>query len=121
MPLTFAQKLAQTRDYAQNNQTGVDSQEVYNEALLDSINKISPNGANTNSATATVATTSGSIISGYVGVSFTTSSDFIGNILGAAIAANTTVNINAELGAKLQTINYDITFGSITIILLSRP
>ena len=34
MPLTFAQKLAQTRNYTQDNQLGVDSQEVYNEGIL---------------------------------------------------------------------------------------
>ena len=121
MPLDFATKLAQTRNYTQTNQTGVDSQEVYNEALLDSINKISPNGTNTNTAQATTAIATGSVSSGFVAVSFITSSDFVGDILGATVAANTSINISAEVGARLLPINYTITTGSILIITLSRP
>lgn len=121
MPLTFAEKLSQTRTYTQTNQTGVDSQEVYNEAILDSINKISPNGTNTNTAQATTAITTGTVNSGFVSVSFVTSSDFVGTILGATVAANTSVNISAEVGARLLPLNYTITTGSILIITLARP
>jgi hypothetical protein len=119
--MNFATKLAQTRNYTQTNQNGVDSQEVYNEALLDSINKISPNGLNTNTATAEVAVAPGSVPLGFVGVSFSTDATFVGTILGATIAANTTVNINAEIGATLTEINYTVTAGSVLIIKLARP
>ena len=39
--MDFSTKLAQTRLYAQNNQTGVDSQEVYNEGILQALDLIS--------------------------------------------------------------------------------
>lgn len=121
MPLTFAQKLAQTRTFTQTNQLGVDSQEVYNEAILDSINKISPNGLGTNTPQATTAVTTGSVASGKVAVSLTTSSDFIGTILGATVTANTSINLSAEIGSTLLSIAYTITTGSILIVTISRP
>lgn len=121
MPLTFAEKLAQTRTYTQTNQTGVDSQEVYNEAILDSINKISPNGTNTNTAQASVAITTGTVSSGFVSVSLTTSSTFSGTILGAAVDPNTSINLNAEIGARLLPVAYTIITGSILIVTISRP
>lgn len=120
MPLTFAQKLSQTRAYTQTNQLGVDSQEVYNEAILTALDGISPTGLGTNSVTAEVVTITGSVISGLVGVSFITDSTFVGQIAGATIGANTSINITPEVGKTLQTIAYTITTGSLTIIKLNR-
>ena len=120
MPLTFSQKLAQTRTYTQTNQNGVDSQEVYNEAILTALDGISPTGLSTNSVTAEVVTTNGSTISGLVGVSFITDATFVGQIAGATVSANTTVNITPEVGKTLQSIAYTITGGSMTIIKLNR-
>ena len=118
--MNFATKLAQTRTYTQTNQNGVDSQEVYNEAILTALDGISPTGLATNSVTAEVVTTNGSTISGLVGVSFITDSTFVGQIAGATIAASTTVNITPEVGKTLQAIAYTITTGNLTIIQLNR-
>lgn len=121
MPLTFDQKLSQTRTYTQTNQLGVDSQEVYNEAILQALNSISPIGTYTNGLTITVANTSGTTVANNVSVSFITDSTFVGTIQGASIPANTTVNITAEAGATLQAIAYTVTAGSVTILVLNRP
>jgi hypothetical protein len=121
MPLTFDQKLSQTRAYTTLNQLGVDSQEVYNEAILQALDSISPIGTYTNGLTITVATTSGTTIANNVSVAFITSSTFVGTIQGAVIGASTTINISAETGATLQAIPYTITAGSITILVLNRP
>jgi predicted phage tail protein len=119
--MNFATKLAQTRVYTTTNQGGVDSQEVYNEAILQSLDAISPTGAGTNSVAAETTAVSGSTISGLVGVSFITDATFTGSIAGAAVAANTTVNITPEVGSTLSAIAYIITTGNITIIKLNRP
>ena len=121
MPLTFDQKLAQTRLYTTTNQLGVDSQEVYNEGILQALDAISPTGGGTNSVAAETTGASGSTISGLVGVSFITDATFTGSIAGAAVAANTTVNITPEVGSTLSAIAYIITTGNITIIKLNRP
>jgi hypothetical protein len=120
MPLSFDQKLSQTRTYTQDNQLGVDSQEVYNEALLQAIENNGTSGTSLNNATAEVATVSGATAPNFVSVSFLTSSTFSGTILGAAVPANTSININAENGALLQPIDYTIAAGSILITKLAR-
>ena len=119
--MNFATKLAQTRVYTTTNQGGVDSQEVYNEAILQSLDAISPTGGGTNSVAAETTGVSGSTISGLVGVSFITDATFTGSIAGAAVAANTTVNITPEIGSTLSAIAYIVTTGNITIIKLNRP
>jgi hypothetical protein len=119
--MNFATKLAQTRVYTTTNQGGVDSQEVYNEAILQSLDAISPTGGNTNTAEANVVVGSGSVAAGFVSVSFVTDAAFVGTILGATIAANTTINITAETGALLTGLLYTITAGSMTILTLDRP
>jgi hypothetical protein len=119
--MNFSTKLAQTRVYTTTNQNGVDSQEVYNEGILQALDAISPTGAGTNSVTAETTAVSGSTISGLVGVSFITDATFTGQIAGAAVAANTTVNISPEVGATLSAIAYIVTTGSVTIIKLNRP
>jgi len=119
--MDFSTKLAITRAYTVGNQNGVDAQEVYDEAILQALQGISPTGANTNTASSIVAVATGSVIAGYVSVSFVTSSTFSGTILGSTIGANTTINITAETGATLTAMNYTITTGSITIITLQRP
>jgi len=119
--MNFAQKLSQTRAFTTTNQQGVDSQEVYNEGILQSLDKISPSGANTNTAAASVAVASGSVPLGFVSVSFITSATFTGTILGATIGANITINISAENGATLNELLYTISAGSITILTLARP
>lgn len=119
--MNFATKLSQTRTYTTTNQNGVDSQEVYNEAILQSLDAISPTGAGTNTAAASVAVASGSVAAGFISVSFITDATFSGTILGATIAASTTINISAESGATLTELLYTIAAGSITILTLKRP
>ncbi len=119
--MNFATKLAQTRVYTTTNQGGVDSQEVYNEAILQSLDAISPTGAGTNTAAASIAVASGSVPLGFVSVSFITDAAFSGTILGVTIAASTTVNISAESGATLNELLYTIAAGTITILTLARP
>jgi len=121
MPLTFNQKLAQTRTYTQTNQLGVDSQEVYNEAILQALDLIGPGGTGLNTPTAEVVTGTGIVPEGFVAVSLFTSTDFVGTILGASVPASTTVNINAEVGATLTQVPYVVSAGNILVVKLARP
>jgi hypothetical protein len=119
--MDFSTKLAQTRVYTTTNQNGVDSQEVYNEAILQALDGISPTGANTNSVTAQVVTGSGNTVGGILSASFITDASFVGTIAGATISASTTINITAENGATLQPIAYTVTAGSMIVLILNKP
>jgi len=119
MPLTFAQKLAQTRTYTTTNQLGVDSQEVYNEGILQALDVLTPTYFE-NNVQSEIVTTSGSVSDDYFSVSFITSNDFVGTIFTSIIGPNTTINLTAENGANLTGLDYTISVGSITIIRLIR-
>lgn len=119
--MNFLEKAASVRGSVTSTNNSINNTDVYDELILQSLNAISPTGANTNTAAANIAVASGSVALGFVSVSFITSATFTGTILGATIAANTTVNISAESGATLNELLYTITSGSITILTLSRP
>jgi hypothetical protein len=122
--MNFATKLAQTRVYTTTNQGGVDSQEVYNEGILQALDEINadiPSLFSENLAQAQIVTTSGTITgAAFFSISLITSNDFVGTILGVTIAANTTINLTAESGATFTEILYTITTGTITILTLTR-
>jgi len=119
--MDFETKLAQTRDYTTTNQLGVDSQEVYNEGILQALDGISPTGNRVNGVFGDIYSSSDSIGAGYVSISFITSADFDGTIFSVAILPNTTINVTAETGATLDEISFTITTGTITAIILNRP
>lgn len=117
--MDFSTKLAQTREFTTTNQIGVDSQEVYNEGILQALDVLAPLSF-FNEVEAEIVTTTGFVSNDYFSASFITSGDFIGTIFGVTIAANTTINVTAENSANLTSLNYTISVGSITIIKLRR-
>lgn len=70
-------------------------------------------GINTPSITAAVA--SGSVAAGAKSVSFSSSSDFIGTILGISFPANMSQGFSAEFGKILAAIPYTVSAGTLVI------
>jgi hypothetical protein len=112
--MDFSTKLAQTRTYTQDNQLGVDSQEVYNEAILQAVETTNPT-SNTQEVITNVLTESfATMASVFYSVSFIFSSDFSGTMQENTIEPNTIINLTAK--TTLDSIGIVITTGSVTIV-----
>jgi hypothetical protein len=112
--MDFATKLAQTREYTVTNQLGVDSQEVYNEAILQAVETTNPT-SNTQGVVTNVLTESFSTgASVFYSISFIFSSDFSGTMQGNTIEANTIINLTAK--TTLGAIAVVVTTGSVTLV-----
>jgi hypothetical protein len=70
-------------------------------------------------AAVNTVTGTGEIPAGFVSVSFTTSSDFVGSIYGNSVPADTIMNITAEQGKVLGAAPYVVIGGSIFIVTLT--
>ena len=70
-------------------------------------------------ASVDTVTGTGEIPAGFVSVSFTTSSDFVGSIYGNNVPADTIMNITAEQGKLLGSAPYIVVGGSIFIVTLT--
>lgn len=68
--------------------------------------------------TITDVTTSGSVPSGKYTVTFITSSDFAGTILGSTILPDSTLSFSTDYNAVLSEIAYTVTTGSIKILII---
>lgn len=72
-------------------------------------------GIETPSATIVTDSSASPVIAGKVSVTFTTSSDFAGTILGVARDPATIYSFSSSLGKTLTAIAYTVTAGSMTI------
>jgi hypothetical protein len=112
--MDFSTKLAQTRAYTTTNQNGVDSQEVYNEAILQAVELTNP--TNNPQVFESFYINGASIIQAgiYSSLSFFFSSDYIGTFQGNGfIEGNTIINLSAK--TSLDTINIEVISGKILV------
>ena len=87
---------------------------INNERLLEILFNLRKQEGN-NTYTSILATTSGSIATDKVSISFLTSSDFVGTINGVTRPADYSLSLQSEIGKKLPSISYTITSGNIII------
>jgi hypothetical protein len=112
--MDFSTKLAQTREYATLNQLGVDSQEVYNEGILQAIEKTNPTTLFQDVETF-IITNNYTIGAGYYySYSLSFSSDFSGTMQGTTIQPNTIINLSAK--TVLNAVNIDVITGSVLFV-----
>lgn len=112
--MDFSTKLAQTRTYTTENQLGVDSQEVYNEAILQAVELTNPTMSNPQNIEVYNLGPDTYNFSGYYSISLTFSSDFTGTLQGASIEPNTIINLSAK--TQLSAIDFTVITGTILFV-----
>jgi hypothetical protein len=116
--MNFATKLAQTRTYTTTNQNGVDSQEVYNEAILQAVETTNPTSNPQEVFTFRYDSNVTFDAGAFYSMSLSFSSDFMGNLQGVAIEPNTIINLSAK--GTLKSINVEVLTGSFLWVAISN-
>jgi hypothetical protein len=114
--MDFATKLAQTRAYTTENQNGVDAQEVYDEAILQAIEKTNPASNSQIVQASNYSVGTYYLDEFYYSISITFSNDFAGTFQGANINPNTIINLTAKTTLDIMTLV--VTAGSVLVIII---
>jgi hypothetical protein len=117
---TYNEKVIEIRANVKTPDLSIPNSDIYNEEILEALQKLAPHTDSKNDVESELVTISGVVVSGYVGVSFTTSSDFNGSINGTTITGAYTININSQNTKTLNAINYTVTTGNILIFKLVK-
>jgi hypothetical protein len=117
---TYNEKLIEISANVKTPELSIPNSDIYNEEILEALQKLAPHNDSKNDVESELAVTSGTVLTGYVSVSFTTSSDFTGSINGTTITGAYTININSQDTKTLNAINYVVTTGNILIFKLVK-
>jgi hypothetical protein len=117
---TYNEKVTEIRANVKTPELSIPNSDIYNEEILEALQKLAPHSDSKNDVESEFVTTAGTVTTGYVAVSFTTSSDFTGSINGTTITGAYTININSQNTKTLNAINYTITTGNILIFKLVK-